>query len=156
MKVALHTDHCPKDALDGFVMPLIAASEEELMDVADVGPVVAGHVHAFFQEPHNLEVLSNLQQAGLRWQAPERPEGEQPLAGQVWVLTGALSMPRARARTFLEALGARVSGSVSNKTTVVLAGEAAGSKLRKAESLGVEVLDEAAFLDLLERHGIKP
>jgi DNA ligase (NAD+) len=138
----------------GTLDAILAASEEELVDVPDVGPVVAGHVHAFFQEPHNLEILDQLQKAGLQWQALERPEGEQPLEGQTWVLTGALGMPRARAKNLLESLGARVTGSVSAKTTVVLAGADAGSKLRKAGKLGIEVLDEDAFLALLEKHGI--
>jgi DNA ligase (NAD+) len=122
--------------------------------VPDVGPVVASHVHAFFKEPHNLEILEQLERAGLQWQPLERPEGEQPLEGQTWVLTGALSMPRARAKSLLESLGARVTGSVSAKTTVVLAGADAGSKLRKAEKLGIETLDEDAFLALLGKHGV--
>ena len=140
----------------GTLSRLLVASEEDLVDVPDVGPVVAGHVYAFFQEPHNLEVLEQLEQAGLRWQPLEAPPGEQPLAGQTWVLTGTLGMPRARARSLLESLGARVSGSVSAKTTVVLAGAEAGSKLRKAEKLGIEVLDEDAFLALLAQHGVAP
>ena len=138
----------------GTLDALLAASEEELVDVPDVGPVVASHVHAFFREPHNLEILEQMEHAGLQWQPLERPEGEQPLAGQTWVLTGALSMPRARAKSFLESLGARVTGSVSAKTTVVLAGAEAGSKLRKAEKLGIEILDEEAFLALLRKHGV--
>ena len=121
-----------------------------------VGPIVAGHVYAFFQEPHNLEVLDQLAQAGLRLQPLEAPSGAQPLDGQTWVLTGTLGMPRARAKGLLESLGARVSGSVSARTTVVLAGADAGSKLRKAEKLGVEVIDEEAFLALLTDHGIAP
>jgi DNA ligase (NAD+) len=128
------------------------ASEEELVEVPDVGPIVAGHVFAFFREPHNLQVLRDLEAAGLRWQAVEVNQGEQPLAGQTWVLTGALGMPRARAKSMLESLGARVTGSVSAKTSVVLAGEAAGSKLRKAESLGIEVIDEEAFVALMQSH----
>ena len=140
----------------GSLEKLLEASEEELVDVPDVGPVVAGHVHAFFQEPHNLDVLQQLQAAGLCWQPLEAPAGEQPLEGQTWVLTGALGMPRARARSLLESLGARVAGSVSAKTTVVLAGEEAGAKLRKAEKLGVEVIDEEAFRALLEKHGVTP
>jgi len=137
-------------SLDGIA----AAGEEDLVDVPDVGPVVASHVHAFFQESHNLDILRQLQAAGLRWQPLEGPGGEQPLAGQTWVLTGALGMPRARAKTLLEGLGARVTGSVSAKTSVVLAGADAGSKLRKAEKLGIEVMDEAAFLRLLQKHGV--
>ena len=115
---------------------------------------MAGHVHAFFNEAHNREIITDLESAGIRWQAVEVNEGEQPLAGQTWVLTGTLGMPRARAKTLLESLGARVTGSVSAKTTTVLAGEAAGSKLRKAESLGIEVIDEDAFRALLESHGL--
>jgi DNA ligase (NAD+) len=138
----------------GSLERLREAGEEELVEVPDVGPIVAGHVYAFFQEPHNLEVLDRLRAAGLRWQPLEAPGGEQPLAGETWVLTGTLGMPRARAKGLLESLGARVSGSVSAKTTVVLAGAEAGSKLRKAEKLGVRVIDEEAFLALLADHGI--
>jgi len=140
----------------GTLERLRQAREEELVEVPDVGPIVAGHVYAFFQEPHNLEVLDQLAQAGLRWQPLEAPSGAQPLDGQTWVLTGTLGMPRARAKGLLESLGARVSGSVSARTTVVLAGADAGSKLRKAEKLGVEVIDEEAFLALLTDHGIAP
>lgn len=125
---------------------LASASEEELIEVPDVGPVVAGHVHAFFQEAHNNEVIASLTRAGLLWKTVEVIRGEQPLAGQTWVLTGKLSMPRAKVKNILESLGAKVSASVSAKTSLVLAGKEAGSKLRKAESLGVEVIDEAEFL----------
>jgi DNA ligase (NAD+) len=132
---------------------LMQASEEELVDVPDIGPVVASHVHAFFREKHNTDVIEELEKAGLRWKIPETDEGDKPLQGQTWVLTGTLGMPRARAKNLLESLGARVSGSVSGKTTVVLAGEAAGSKLRKAESLGIEIINEEAFTRLLESYG---
>jgi len=132
---------------------VIQASEEELVEVPDVGPVVASHVHAFFREPHNIEVIAQLQAAGVNWKPLEAGGGEQPLAGQTWGLTGTLSLPRARAKNMLESLGARVSGSVSAKTSVVLAGEAAGSKLRKAKNLGIEVMDEPAFLDLMKTLG---
>ncbi len=138
----------------GSVQALADASLESLMDVPDVGPVVASHVFAFFQEPHNQLVLADLAAAGVLAQAVEESSADQPLAGQVWVLTGTLSMPRTRAKTFLESLGARVTGSVSAKTTVLLAGADAGSKLRKAESLGVQVLDEPAFVGLLSEHGL--
>jgi len=104
----------------GTLDRIAAASEEDLLDVPDVGPIVAGHVHAFFREEHNLEVLRQLETAGVRWQPVEVPRGEQPLAGQTWVLTGALGMPRARAKGLLESLGARVTGSVSAKTDVTL------------------------------------
>ncbi|MEE8339843.1 MAG: NAD-dependent DNA ligase LigA, partial [Xanthomonadales bacterium] len=104
----------------GTLEGIASASEEKLIEVSDVGPVVAGHVHAFFQETHNQEIIASLAQAGLQWKAVEVKQGEQPLAGQTWVLTGALGMPRAKAKNMLESLGARVSGSVSSKTSVVL------------------------------------
>jgi len=130
------------------------ASVEDLEAVDDVGPIVAAHVHAFFEEPHNTEVLRELLDAGIRYEAPEDLGGPQPLAGQTWVLTGSLSMPRIKAKNYLQTLGARVSGSVSGKTSVVLAGDNAGSKLAKAEKLGVEIMDEDAFKALLEEHGL--
>jgi DNA ligase (NAD+) len=130
------------------------AQADELLEVPDVGPVVAGHVHRFFQEDHNRQVLADLAAAGVNPVLPEAVEGEQPLAGEIWVLTGTLGMPRARAKSLLESLGARVTGSVSAKTTVLLAGESAGSKLRKAENLGVQIIDQPAFRELLESHGL--
>jgi DNA ligase (NAD+) len=138
----------------GSLDALKAATPEELLEVDDVGPVVAGHVHAFFQEPHNIEIIRQLRGAGVSWTAPEQTAGAQPLAGQTWVLTGTLSFPRIRARSLLESLGAKVAGSVSAKTTVLLAGDAAGSKLARAEKLGVQVVDEAGFLELLAEHGL--
>jgi DNA ligase (NAD+) len=140
----------------GSLEQIAGASEEDLTEVPDVGPIVAGHVRAFFQEAHNHEVIAALEQAGLRWKPVEVNEGEQPLAGQTWVLTGALGMPRARAKNQLESLGAKVSGSVSSKTSVVLAGEDAGSKLKKAESLGIEVIDEDRFRQIMAEYGIAP
>jgi DNA ligase (NAD+) len=139
----------------GSLQKLQQAAEEELLDVPDVGPVVASHVHAFFKEQHNRAVIEQLLAAGVRPVAPEVTAGEQPLQGQVWVLTGTLSMPRARAQSLLESLGARVTGSVSAKTSVVLAGEAAGSKLARAESLGVRVMSEPEFEALLRAHGLQ-
>ena len=134
---------------------IATADLETLTAVPDVGPVVASHVRAFFDEPHNLEVLGALDRAGIRWQPPERvDDADQPLAGQTWVLTGTLSVPRARAKQWLERLGAKVSGSVSGKTHALVAGEAAGSKLEKAEKLGVTVLDEDAFRARLAELGL--
>lgn len=138
----------------GSLESLMEADEDSLTEVPDVGPVVASHVHAFFQEAHNREVIEALVDAGVRWKAPERPAGPRPLAGQTWVLTGALSLPRSEARQLLESLGAKVAGSVSARTSVVLAGAEAGSKLRKAEKLGVRVIDEGAFRALLAEHGL--
>ena len=85
----------------------------------------------------------------------EDKSGQQPLAGEIWVLTSALSMPRIQAKNLLETLGAKVTGSVSAKTTALLAGEAAGSKLVKAQKLGVKVLSESDFVDFMETQGIK-
>jgi DNA ligase (NAD+) len=138
----------------GSMKELSEASEDQLLEVPDVGPVVAGHVLSFFEEAHNLEVIQSLESAGVRWQAEESNQGEQPLAGQTWVLTGVLGMPRAKAKNMLESLGAKVSGSVSARTSVVLAGESAGSKFKRAQSLGIEVLDEEQFLALMTLHGL--
>jgi len=138
----------------GSLEHIVSAEEEALVEVPDVGPIVAGHIHAFFQEAHNREILSELEQSGLQWQVEEVNSGEQPLAGQIWVLTGTLGMPRAKAKNILESLGAKVTGSVSGKTSVVLAGEAAGSKLTRAEKLGIETITNDQFQDLLKTHGI--
>jgi DNA ligase (NAD+) len=139
----------------GSLEKIASASEEDLTEVPDVGPIVAGHVRAFFAQAHNREIIAALELAGLLWRPVEANQGEQPLAGQTWVLTGALGMPRARAKNQLESLGAKVSASVSAKTSVVLAGEAAGSKLRKAESLGIEVMDEDRFRQIMSEYGKK-
>jgi DNA ligase (NAD+) len=136
----------------GSLDALMAAEQEQLLAVPDVGPVVAGHIAAFFEEPHNREVIAALREAGLHWpeHEPAAPDTEGPLAGKTYVLTGSLSaMTRSEAKERLIALGAKVSGSVSSKTTAVVAGENAGSKLTKAESLGVEVLGEDWLLATL-------
>ncbi|SIT72978.1 DNA ligase (NAD+) [Ectothiorhodosinus mongolicus] len=137
----------------GSLDALLAASEEDLLAVADVGPIVAGHIAAFFQQPHNREVIDALRERGVIWEerdAATLSSEAQVLSGKTYVLTGSLSsMTRDEAGERLRALGAKVSGSVSKQTTAVIAGEAAGSKLQKAESLGVPILDEAALLSLL-------
>ncbi|WP_447042951.1 NAD-dependent DNA ligase LigA [Vreelandella sp. H-I2] len=118
--------------------------------VNDVGPVVAVHVHTFFRQPHNQETIAALLEAGITWQEAAVTQGPTPLEGQTWVLTGSLeSMTRDEGKARLQALGAKVAGSVSKKTTCLVAGEAAGSKLSKAEQMGVEVVDEATFIDRL-------
>ena len=137
------------------IQALQEASEEILTEVSDVGPIVAGHVAAFFQQEKNLKVIQALSDAGVDWQPLEEKGGEQPLAGETWVLTGALSMPRIQAKNLLEALGAKVTGSVSAKTSILLAGEAAGSKLTKAQKLGVKVISESDFVEYLETQGIE-
>ena len=118
--------------------------------VNDVGPIVAAHVHTFFRQPHNQETIAALIDAGVTWQEAVVTQGPTPLEGQTWVLTGSLeSMTRDEGKARLQALGAKVAGSVSKKTTCLVAGEAAGSKLTKAEQMGVEVIDEATFMERL-------
>lgn len=137
----------------GDLAPLMEASEEELTAVPDVGPVVARAIAHFFGQPHNREVIEQLQAVGVRWPPVERPAVDNSaIAGKTFVLTGTLaSMTRDEAGARIEALGGKVSSSVSKKTSYVVAGEAAGSKLERAQALGVTVLDEAAFLALLEQ-----
>ncbi|MEO9702564.1 NAD-dependent DNA ligase LigA, partial [Marinobacter alexandrii] len=140
----------------GTLEAIASADEETLQSVPDVGPIVAGHIRSFFEQPHNQETLTALQDAGVQWQDEVIEESEKPLQGQTWVLTGTLSeMTRDEAKEQLESLGAKVSGSVSKKTACVVAGEAAGSKLAKAEQLDVPVLDEAGLLALLKQHGLE-
>ncbi|RMX08917.1 NAD-dependent DNA ligase LigA [Corticibacter populi] len=138
--------------------PADVASEAQLLGIRDVGPVVAQSIHTFFQQPHNREVIADLQAQGLHWPESEglaaSDAASQPLAGQTFVLTGTLpTLSREQAKERLEALGAKVSGSVSKKTHYVVAGAEAGSKLAKAEELGVPLLDEAGLLQLLESAG---
>ncbi len=119
------------------------ADQEALIAVPDVGPIVADHVHTFFRQPHNLEVVQQLLAAGIHWpEIPQDPAADQPLAGKTIVITGTLSRPRNEIKEQLEALGAKVTGSVSKKTDYLLAGEEAGSKRDKAEKLGVEIVGE--------------
>jgi DNA ligase (NAD+) len=126
------------------------ADQDALEAVRDVGPVVAAHIVHFFQQPHNKDVIDKLLEAGIVWPAVEINR-HQPLAGHTYVLTGTLGgMTRDEAKAKLQALGATVSGSVSKKTTAVIAGEKAGSKLAKAEKLGVRIMDEGELLQLLE------
>ncbi len=139
----------------GSIQALQDASEEALTEVSDVGPIVASHVAAFFQQDKNRRVIQALQDAGVDWQPLEEKSGAQPLAGQTWVLTGALSMPRIQAKNLLESLGAKVSGSVSVKTSTLLAGEAAGSKLTKAGKLGIKIISESEFVEYLSSQGIE-
>ena len=138
----------------GQLQAIMDASEDALLQVADIGPIVAHSLHTFFAQAHNREVVQALRAAGVHW-----PEGdalaptEMPLAGLTVVLTGTLpSMGRDEAKDKLEALGAKVAGSVSKKTSYVVAGADAGSKLEKAQALGVPVLEEAGLMQLLEGH----
>ena len=137
----------------GRLDALMAASEEQLQQVPDVGPVVAASAAHFFAQPHNREVIEELRSAGIVW-----PEGESnaavtsAIAGLTFVLTGTLpSLSRDEAKDRIEALGGKVAGSVSKKTHYVVAGSEAGSKLEKALVLGVPVIDEAQLMELLQQ-----
>ena len=132
----------------GELESLMQADAEALQAVRDVGPVVAQHIVGFFAEAHNRDVIGKLVDAGVHWQAVEKPQ-EQPLAGKTFVITGTLSMPRSELKSRLQAAGAKVAGSVSKKTDYVVAGENAGSKLDRAGELGVAVLTEADCLAML-------
>lgn len=140
----------------GSLDAIAAANEEALQEVEDVGPVVAHFIAEFFAAERNLQVIEGLQSAGVHWPAiTPRSESELPLAGQTWVLTGTLeSMSRSEAKEKLQQLGAKVAGSVSAKSSCVVAGPGAGSKLTKAQNLGVKVMDEEALIALLKTEGL--
>ncbi len=140
----------------GQLDAIMVASEDALLQVADVGPIVAHSIRTFFDQAHNREVVQALRDAGVTWaEGDALAPTEMPLAGLTVVLTGTLqSMGRDEAKDKLEALGAKVAGSVSKKTSYVVAGAEAGSKLDKAQSLGVPVLDDAGLALLL--NGEKP
>ena len=131
--------------------PIQEADIETLQKVQDIGDVVARRVYHFWREPHNVEVVNDLIAQGVHWEAVESKEiAENPFMGKTVVLTGTLmQMTRNEAKEKLQAMGAKVSGSVSAKTDYVIAGESAGSKLTKAEELGIHILSEDAFLGLL-------
>ena len=132
----------------GNLRDLRAADEQRLQPVADVGPVVAAHVVAFFRQPHNLQVIDQLIAAGVHWE-PLTPVVQRPLEGLSFVLTGTLSRPRGEVKQELELLGATVSASVSKKTGYLVAGADPGLKLDKARGLGVAILDEDGLRRLL-------
>jgi DNA ligase (NAD+) len=138
----------------GSLDNLLQADLDDLQQVPEVGSVVATHIHAFFRQQHNMDVIRSLLEQGVHWpEAESTPATTGPLQGQTFVLTGALSaMTRDQAGERLQALGAKVSTSVSSKTSFLVAGDQAGSKLAKAERLGVPILGEAELLNLLARH----
>ncbi|MEM5276965.1 NAD-dependent DNA ligase LigA [Cupriavidus taiwanensis] len=142
----------------GKLDALMAADEAALLEVNDVGPVVAQSIANFLAEPHNVEVIEQLRAAGVHWAESEPvARAPAPLSGKTFVLTGTLpTLSREDAKELLEAAGAKVAGSVSKKTDYVVAGAEAGSKLDKAEALGVPVLDEAGMLALLAQAGAAP
>jgi DNA ligase (NAD+) len=134
----------------GTIDALMAAGPEELEAVPEIGPKVAASIREFFANPHNRERIEALRGFGVNLTQPQEEAAESPLVGKTVVLTGTLgSFTRSEAKARLEALGARVSGSVSRQTDLVVAGESAGSKLRKAEELGVRVVGEEELIELL-------
>jgi DNA ligase (NAD+) len=131
---------------------VLDASEPQLLEVSDVGPIVAHSIHTFFAQPHNREIVEQLRACGITWKEDDgtADNAPKPLLGQTFVLTGTLpTLSRDEAKDRIEAAGGKVSGSVSKKTHFVVAGAEAGSKLDKATELGIPVLDEAALLALL-------
>jgi DNA ligase (NAD+) len=135
----------------GKLDALMAASVEELERVPDIGPIVAAHIVEYFSAPAHRTLIAELREAGVHWPETEpQPAAALPLAAFTIVLTGSLdTLTREEATAQLLALGAKVAGSVSKKTTLVVAGAEAGSKARKAEALGIPMIDEARLLQLL-------
>ena len=138
------------------IQRLMAADAEQLANepslaIEGVGSILADQLVTFFRQPHNREVIQALLEAGIHWPEVElQSADQQPLLGKTCVITGSLSRPRGEIKADLETLGAKVSGSVSKKTDYLIAGEKAGSKLTKAQSLGVTVVDEAGLDGLLQ------
>ena len=144
----------------GFLERIQQADEATLLAVPDVGEIVAKHILSFFGEEHNQVIIEQLRKVGVNWPEAEpvsaAESAELPLAGKVYVITGTLNeMGRDDAKQYLQALGGKVTGSVSAKTDCLVAGEKAGSKLTKAESLGITILDEAGFIQLLRDSGVQ-
>jgi DNA ligase (NAD+) len=144
----------------GFLQRIQDADEECLLAVPDVGEIVAKHVLSFFAEPHNQSIIEQLIKVGVNWPESEPASAEEnaelPLAGNVYVITGALAdMGRDDAKQYVQRLGGKVTGSISAKTNCLIAGEKAGSKLAKAQGLGIDILDEAGFIGLLRHHGVQ-
>ncbi len=131
----------------GDLAPLMQAAEEDLQTVADIGPIVSAHIHAFFRQKHNVEIINQLIASGLHWAAIQSSAASGPLAGQTFVITGVLTaMSRDEAAAALQKLGAKVTNSVSAKTTALIAGANPGSKLEKARKLNIRIMDEQEFL----------
>jgi DNA ligase (NAD+) len=135
----------------GTLDAVIAATAEQLLEVEDVGPVVAGHIVDFFRNPDNLSIVQALRNSGVQWKDIDQTSQALPLKGQTWVLTGTLeTMSRAEAKDRLQQFGAKVAGSVSAKTHAVVAGPGAGSKLNKAQALDIQVLTEESLINFLD------
>ena len=135
----------------GTLDKVIEASVEQLLEVEDVGPVVARHIVDFFRNPDNLSIVEAIRNSGVQWKDIDQTAQSLPLKGQTWVLTGTLeTMSRAEAKDRLQQFGAKVSGSVSAKTHAVVAGPGAGSKLNKAQSLDIQILTEESLIAFLD------
>ena len=135
----------------GDIDPIAKATSEELEEVEDIGPIVAEHISAFFENKDNLSLIEKLKKVGIKWPTVDVGASERPLEGQTFVLTGTLeTMSRSNAKTKLSGLGAKVVGSVSQNTNFVVAAPGAGSKLTKAEDLGVKIMNEEEFLFFLD------
>jgi DNA ligase (NAD+) len=135
----------------GRLTNVVSATDEDLQEVADVGPVVAARIKAFFAEEHNLDVIARLQEYGVEWleSDPVKVADNGPLCGKTFVITGTLpTLTRDDAKDLIQSAGGKVTGSVSSKTDYLVAGEKAGSKLIKAEKLEISVLDETALRSL--------
>lgn len=140
----------------GDLPPLMSADEDYLQNIDDIGPVVAKFIVEFFREERNQQLILSLQAKGVSWPSESVDIASMPLSGLTYVLTGTLSvLSRDEAKAHLLSLGAKVAGSVSKKTSVVFAGPGAGSKLKKAEELGIAVESEEALVTLLGSHGIE-
>jgi DNA ligase (NAD+) len=133
----------------GGIEALMKASAAELQRIPDVGEVVGASIHQFFQEPHNRELMVRLQKFGVRPTVEPRAKKDSAIAGTTWVITGTLSQPRDEIAELIVGRGGKVSGSVSKKTSYLLAGEEAGSKLEKAKQLGVKIIDEKEFRKIM-------
>jgi len=135
------------------IQALQKATTEELVTIDDIGPIMAEHIHAYFSNTNNQALIARLLSAGIKWETVNVSQRETAISGKVFVITGTLSeMSRDQAKQALLALGAKVTGSVSKKTDYLVAGEKAGSKLAKAEKLGIEILDDQAFNAFLAEH----
>ena len=135
---------------------IMSATEEKLLDVSDVGPIVAENLLTFFNQKHNIDIVEQLLAVGINWPKIKiKSVDEQPLVGKIFVVTGTLdTMGRNDAKSALQELGAKVSGSVSKKTDYIVVGENPGSKATKATDLGVKILDEKGLIELLEKHKV--
>lgn len=136
----------------GSLEAIRQATFEQLKEVQDVGEVVANRIVSFWQEPHNVEVVEDLIAQGVRWENVVKAEiVDNPLKDKNVVLTGTLTqLTRDEAKALLQSLGCKVSGSVSSKTDYLIAGEKAGSKLAKAQELGIQILSEQQFIELTQ------